>query len=313
MKMRATPKRWSLTEAGKASPAGWNASYAEAEEEPASGPQHSWSERWRVRLRRLNAPVLRALIFCSGIIATLIALLLYNALVPPPRQVTMREVNESVAQALASATPQPPFAERVYQTIQPSLVLIEAQSLNAAGKSERGLGAGVIVNEQGAILTALHVVTEATEIRLTFADGTESLAEIATSQPEQDIAVLRAMNPPAKVLPATLGNPGAQRVGDEAFVVGNPFGLSSSMSAGVISGFDRSIQPVSSEYKLDNLIQVDAAANPGNSGGPLLNRYGEVIGIITGVMNPTDQNFFVGIAFAVPINATGSGTGVPPW
>ena len=80
------------------------------------------------------------------------------------------------------------------------------------------------------------------------------------------------------------------QVGDEAYVVGNPFGLYSSMSAGVISGFDRSFQPATSKQMLRGLIQIDAAVNPGNSGGPLLNRDGEVIGIVTGIVNPTDQN-----------------------
>src|SRR5207247_7930347 len=131
--------------------------------------------------------------------------------------------------------------------------------------------------------------------------------------PEHDIAVLRADSPPAKLVPATLGNPNAERVGDEAFVVGNPFGLYSSMSAGVISGFGRSFQPVGSNYKLQDLIQIDAAVNPGNSGGPLLNRYGEVIGIVTGIANPTEQEVFIGIGFAVPINVAGGAAGLPPY
>jgi S1-C subfamily serine protease len=83
------------------------------------------------------------------------------------------------------------------------------------------------------------------------------------------------------------------------------------MSSGVISGFDRSFQPQNSSYKLQGLIQIDAAVNPGNSGGPLLNRYGEVIGIVTGLVNPTEQNFFVGIGFAVPINIAAPAAGAP--
>jgi S1-C subfamily serine protease len=114
-------------------------------------------------------------------------------------------------------------------------------------------------------------------------------------------------------VPATLGSPGAMRVGDEAYVVGNPFGLYSSMSAGVISGFGRAFQPVGSQYKLQDLIQIDAAVNPGNSGGPLLNRYGEVIGIVTGLVNPTEQNFFVGIGFAVPITIAAPAAGAPQY
>lgn len=103
------------------------------------------------------------------------------------------------------------------------------------------------------------------------------------------------------------------RVGDEAFAVGNPFGLYSSMSAGIISGFDRSFQPAGSKYTLHGLIQIDAAVNPGNSGGPLLNRDGEVIGIVTGLVNPTAQDVFVGIGLAVPITVAGAAAGAPPY
>jgi S1-C subfamily serine protease len=171
----------------------------------------------------------------------------------------------------------------------------------------------VIVNRDGAILTALHVVDHATNIRVTFADGTRSSATIATSQPEKDIAVLQAQTLPQLFVPATLGNARAMQVGDEAYVVGNPFGLYSSMSAGVISGFDRSFQPPGSARAVEGLIQVDAAVNPGNSGGPLLNRSGQVVGIVTGIVNPTSESFFIGIGFAVPIDAAAGGAGLPAY
>ena len=114
-------------------------------------------------------------------------------------------------------------------------------------------------------------------------------------------------------MPAILGNPNAMNIGDEAFAVGHPFGLYGSMSTGVISGFDRTFRPPNSDQRLQGLIQIDAAVNPGNSGGPLLNRYGQVVGIVTGLANPTDENFFVGIGFAVPINVAGGAAGLPPY
>ena len=156
------------------------------------------------------------------------------------------------------------------------------------------------------------MVANATDIQVTFADGTTSSASVATQQPQNDIAVLKADKLPAQVIPAVLGNPNAMHVGDEAYVVGNPYGLYSSMSAGIISGFNRSFQPVNTKLNLKGLIQVDTAVNPGNSGGPLLNRYGEVIGIVEGLVNPTNQDFFVGIGFAIPINVAGGAAGLPP-
>lgn len=278
-----------------------------------SEPATSELDRWRARLQQLRAAVRRLTPFASGVAAALVAILLYQALNPPPHQITAREVNDSVVKAIASVTPLPPFSERVYEVIRPSLVLIQSDSPGADGKVEHSVGSGVIVNDAGDILTSLHVVTQATDIQVTFADGTESRAHVTASQPENDIAVLRVSNPPKQIIPAILGNPNAERVGDEAFVVGNPFGLYGSMSAGVISGFDRSFQPQNSEHKLQGLIQIDAAVNPGNSGGPLLNRHGEVIGIVTGLVNPTEQNFFVGVGFAVPITTAGTAVGAPPW
>ena len=123
---------------------------------------------------------------------------------------------------------------------------------------------------------------------------------------------MQAYDTPLSLVPAVLGNPNSMRVGDEAFVVGNPFGLYGSMSAGVISGFDRVFQLPDSDIKIHGMIQVDAAINPGNSGGPLLNRDGYVVGIVTGIINPTEDSFFVGIGFAVPIITALSGMGGSP-
>lgn len=261
--------------------------------------------RWRERIRGM-------LPFASGVAATLLALILYGVLFPG-QQLTDKEVNEAIANAMASATPRPPYSVQVYQAIQPSVVLIETTGEDAKGEKESSLGTGVIVDDAANVLTSLHVVANAREISVTFADGTRSNATVLHATPELDIAVLAPSAPPQQFIPATLGNPGAMRVGDDVYVVGNPFGLYSSMSAGVISGFNRAFQPRGSRNSIEGLIQFDAAANPGNSGGPLLNRSGQVIGIVTGIITPTDQNFFVGIGFAVPINVAAGGGGSLPY
>lgn len=276
-------------------------------------PIDSHEQLWRHRLQRLRGYVSSWVPFFSGVAAALVGLLLYNFFIPSPAPLTLRDVNDSIAQALASATPPPAFSSRVYQAIRPALVLIQTQSSGEDEGRTKGLGSGVVINDSGAILTSLHVVAGVSEIQLTFADGTQSAAQITATQPENDIAVLLADQAPAQLVPAVLGNPNAMQVGDEAFVIGNPFGLHSSMSAGVISGFDRSFQPPESDQRLQGLIQIDAAVNPGNSGGPLLNRYGQVIGIVVGIVNPTEQEVFIGIGFAVPIDVAGAAAGSPPY
>ena len=262
---------------------------------------------WQERLLRLRKVAGRGAFFGGGVVAALAAILLYRILFPGPHILTPNEISTQVAQAMASATPAPSYSDLVYQVIQPSVVLI--QSRNVGG--DESLGTGVIVSDQGVILTALHVVDGATEIQVTFADGTQSGAQISATQVDNDIAVLQPDQLPSKVVPAVLGNPNAMRVGDEAYAVGNPFGLYSSMSAGVISGFGRSFQPENSDQTLRGLIQIDAAVNPGNSGGPLLNRAGQVIGIVTGIANPTKEDVFIGIGFAVPITTAAGAFGSP--
>ena len=270
-------------------------------------------DKWKGRMREVIARLRRGLPFASGVLGALLVLFFYNLLIVKPNQLTVEDVNASVAMVMASATPASAYSAQVYQIIQPSLILIQVEEKHKDAKSDFGLGSGVVVDSFGNILTSLHVVKDASVIMVTFADGTQSQAAIVSEMPERDIAVLQAYDTPLSVVPAVLGNPNSMNVGDEAFVVGNPFGLYSSMSSGVISGFDRVFQMEGTGLEIPGMIQIDAAVNPGNSGGPLLNRNGHVIGIITGIVNPTDESFFVGIGFAVPITVAVGGMGSPPY
>jgi len=227
-------------------------------------PSASNTDKLGTRVQRFRARVRSSFPFISGVLAAFLALFLYNFLFPGARQLTEEQVNNAIVSVLASATPRPAYSAQVYQVIQPSIVLIKTDFQGENGDTEKGLGSGVIINDQGDILTSLHIVANAKDISITFADGTVSDGFVLASQPEIDIAVLRAFLGPELLVPATLGNPGSMRVGDEAYVVGNPFGLYNSMSSGVISGFNRAFQPPNTNQKIEGLIQVHGAINPGN-------------------------------------------------
>ncbi|HEX5466561.1 MAG TPA: trypsin-like peptidase domain-containing protein [Candidatus Limnocylindrales bacterium] len=284
--------------------------------EPPLPVRHSWS-RWADRLR---PPVRRAAPFVLGVVAVLVALAVYGRLAPAPRPLDRSDVEQAIASALASATARPAFSEQAYEAVRPALVLIQTTGMTAPRTGPRaspgttsGLGSGVVIDDQGEILTSLHVVAGATAITVTFADGSQTTARVTTSEADKDIAVLQPAQVPSTVMPATLGNPASLQVGSEAYAVGNPFGLSGSMSAGIVSGLDRSFQEPGTNVTLEGLIQIDAAVNPGNSGGPLVDRDGRVLGIVTGLINPTDQDVFIGIGFAVPIDVAGGAAGLPQY
>jgi S1-C subfamily serine protease len=296
----------------KFSPPIYNPKAAPAPEpEPAPPPPRpSRRQRLRERTKHLRDRTRPLVQVGLGIFIALAALFIYQALTPSTH-LTTNDVNQIVASAMASATPPPSDASQVYQIIAPSVVQIKTSTLTITGTTESGSGTGVILDQSGSILTALHVVTNAIQIQVLFFDDTQTQASIIATQPENDIALLRPRDLPSQVVPATLG--GGENVGDEAFVVGNPFGLRHTLTAGVISGIGRGITNPKTGQTMQNLIQFDAAVNPGNSGGPLLDRNGEVIGIVTSLLNPTDQDVFIGIGFAVPIDTAGGVGGPPPY
>lgn len=241
-----------------------------------------------------------------AIVAVLAGCALWRTFDVPPRYTDAQAkavASAAVDEARRQDASRPPEAGAAYAAIAPSMVVIRTR-----GGAEDGLGAGFIANADGRILTANHVVAGGGEIEVTFADGTRSAAVVKDGQPDRDIAVLTPASLPPVVTPAVLAGTG--RIGDPVFAVGHPLGLTFSLSAGVVSGLDRTIEVPGRD--LTGLIQFDAAVNPGNSGGPLLNRAGQVVGIVTALANPTKQAFFVGIGFAVPISQAGGAAGAPP-
>ena len=229
------------------------------------------------------------------------------------------EAKPPVRSVSPSASAGPLSVAEVYQTLLPSVVLIQTTGggSSAIGREAKptittATGTGVIVNADGTILTALHVVNGADSVKVTYTDGTQSAAEVAGADPKQDIATLTPAKLPETVVPAVLG--GGLAVGDDVVAIGNPLGLTATTTSGVVSGLNRVLSSDKSG-DIAGLIQFDAAVNPGSSGGPLLNDRGQVTGIIVALANPTTAGTFIGIGFAVPIGAAlgvGDGDGQAP-
>lgn len=263
------------------------------------------------RLQRL--PLWAALLLCAVLSAMLTWTLTRQ--VGAPQRLTQDDINAAVLHTL-NTQELPSRAARAAQLIAPSVVRVHTQDedkKNPKGEMQNtGVGSGVVISEEGVILTNLHVVQGAKRIQVTFADGTESEALVIGVQPENDLAVIKAKRLPDDLQPATLGSSQNLQPGDEVVAVGFPFGIGPSVSAGVVSGLSRSF---GSEGKtmMRGLIQADAAANPGNSGGPLINMAGEVVGIVTAILNPTSARTFIGIVFAATIESAGGGMGMPPF
>ena len=247
----------------------------------------------------------------GGVVLVVVAVLaLWWVASSGPAPLTSADVDRAVQHGIEQEQQReravPPDATTAYRTISPSLVTVTTQHPDG-GTVETGLGSGVVINASGAVLTAFHVVDGAAQIQVEFVDGTRSPARVTTGRPEQDVAVLAVDQLPEVVVPAVMAGP--PPIGDAVFAVGNPLGLRDSLSAGVVSATDRRID--TPRGPLQGLIQFDAAVNPGNSGGPLLNRAGQVVGIVTALANPAAQNFFVGVGFAVPIASAGGAAGGP--
>ena len=250
-------------------------------------------------------------------VVLLTALLLASLWLHPgttPRRITQDDIDAAVLRTLETTTP-PSAAARAVDAIAPSVVRVVGYSRSKNGKeeTERGIGTGVVIVDKGIILTNLHVVTGADRVVLTFHDGLETTASITGAQPENDLAVLQAHKVPDDLAAATLRSTQNLRPGDQVVAVGFPFGIGPSVSAGVVSGLEREFTSPEGKRQLSNLIQFDAAANPGNSGGPLVTLDGEVVGIVTAILNPTPARTFIGIGFAVPIENAARAAGMTPF
>ena len=249
-----------------------------------------------------------------------LAVLAMLQLRPASSDITQNDIDTAVRQSLEKA-PLPSAAAKAYEAILPSVVrVVGLLDENDDGEDkpeqralERSLGTGVVIIDNGNILTNLHVVSGAKKIRVRFANGHESDAVLVSAQPQNDLAVLRALSLPDDLEAATMRSTSDLRPGDHVIAVGHPFGIGPSVSYGVVSGMKREFRSPEGEKTLTNLIQFDAAANPGNSGGPLVTMDGQVVGVVTAILNPSEQRTFIGIGFAVPIENAAAAAGMPPF
>jgi S1-C subfamily serine protease len=253
-------------------------------------------------------------IILTSVLTSAIILTIHQGFFPTTK-LTQADIDQAVLHTLQTKD-LPSRSAKAAQMILPSVVRIQGYGIDPErpkdGEKEISTGTGVVIMEDGTILTNLHVTQGATKLIVTFFDGSKSPAIVTAVQANNDLAVLKPEKIPDDLPPATLGTSNQIVAGDEVVVVGFPFGIGPSVSAGVVSGLNREFQGKDGPL-MRGLIQFDAAANPGNSGGPLINLSGEVIGIVTAILNPTSAKTFIGIGFAATIESAGSAVGIPPF
>ena len=265
-------------------------------------------------LRRLSPGDPRLLWSVIAFMAVLLFLSFSLNLRPDAPKLTQAIIDSAVLKTLETADLPSPAA-KAYETILPAVVMVRSfvKSVEGGEDVQHGVGTGVVIVDKGIILTNLHVVQGAQSIKVTFADGLETTASVTGTQPENDLAVLQAHKIPDDMIAATMRSTADLRPGDQVLAVGFPFGIGPSASAGVVSGLKRTFRSPEGDKEISNLIQFDAAANPGNSGGPLVTMDGQVVGIVTAILNPSKQRTFIGIGFAVPIENAAQAAGMPPF
>jgi S1-C subfamily serine protease len=270
----------------------------EAPVEPS--PKPKWRDLYTERRLFLGAAMLVALLALGPYFTGSLA----------GRPVSQQLIDAAVARALAEQ----PSASKVYEAVKGAIVHVRAigDALENDKYLARATGSGVVIVDRGLILTNLHVIAGAGRVRVWFADGSESDASIVSRHPESDLAVLQAHTVPDDLTAAVLRPAADLQPGDAVVAVGFPFGIGPSVSAGVISGLKREYRSPNGARLLSDLIQFDAAVNPGSSGGPLLNSAGEVVGIVTAMVDPGGGGF-AGIGFAVPIETARAAAGTAPF
>ncbi len=335
---RATKRRSGSSFRDEGTPIDWSSDIYEQEPSLFS---LGWKKTKAFAIRHDRAlPAMAAILVTLGLIGG------WQLFHPAPPKLTQWDIDNAVKYTLSNTPPGPARATLAAATIAPSVVRVDgylspehaAQEAKAEAAQDKknhvkhapnvpppktpdgkdthpdSTGSGVVIDDKGDILTNLHVIHSTDRWVITFFDGSTSEATVQNVQPENDLAVIRAKTQPDDLKPATLASTAGLYPGDTVVAVGFPFGIGPSVSSGVVAGLKREFDDPTDKDKptLTNLIQFTAAVNPGNSGGPLVNRDGEVVGIVTAIYNPTGQRVFAGMAFAVPIENAAKAVGNNP-
>ena len=206
---------------------------------------------------------------------------------------------------LSFATEEEANTTEIFSKASPAVVYVTNKALRRnlfslnVQEIPRGAGTGFVWDRSGLIVTNFHVIAGAQRLTVTLQDRSEYDAEVVGIAPEKDLAVLRLIEPPQDLATLPLGDSSELSVGRKVLAIGNPFGLDTTLTTGVVSALGREIQAPSNR-RIRGVIQTDAAINPGNSGGPLLNSLGQLVGVNTAIYSPSGAS--AGIGFAIPVN-----------
>ena len=231
---------------------------------------------------------------------------------PGTAPLSQGDVDTTIKNAMASATPKPGIGIQAYDKVKDSIVLVKSRMPGETDLQPRG--AGVIFDGSGRVLTSLHLVLGAQQIRVVFWNGVEGSARIADPQPEFDVAVLEVslLDSGMPLKPAVLATAGKLKIGDEAIVVGSPLGIRSSLTMGVVSALGTHFFVPGQSREIGGLIQINAPLSAGSAGGPLIHRNGEVMGVVAGV-GYSAGSFVADVGFVVPIDSAASAAGNNPF
>lgn len=249
----------------------------------------------------------------SAVFGGLFAYLLYWNFQPNAATAQISGADRNVQFTVNDDVPAPVYSKEeltnieVYESVNKSVVNISTRSYSRnpflmTAEPQEGSGSGSILDKSGHILTNYHVIEGASYVSVTLYDGSQFTAELVGADPENDTAIIKIDAPAGQLVPVRFGDSSGLRVGQKVLAIGNPFGLERTLSVGIVSSLNRTLPGRVRGYVIKDVIQIDAALNRGNSGGPLLNNQGYLIGMNTAIANPSGSGENTGVGFSIPVN-----------